>query len=162
MKITSHNKTFEWLLRLVEWRYAQASLLGTALLHASSYNAITLNTIITWAEALRHQLFHNSQYFFINWLIVLIVEISQVCSIVKDIYREGFLNKKSFTTAHLQRRCLLLGLKTCLFCHQVKVLIIPSSPWFQHLDSPLDRLATWVKHNRRHNFFAGEFWDWSS
>ena len=32
MKITSHNKTFEWRLRLVEWRYAQAALLGTALL----------------------------------------------------------------------------------------------------------------------------------
>ena len=31
MKITSHNKTFEWRLRLVEWRYAQAALLGTAL-----------------------------------------------------------------------------------------------------------------------------------
>ena len=30
MKITSHNKTFEWRLRLVEWRYAQAALLGTA------------------------------------------------------------------------------------------------------------------------------------
>ena len=27
----SHNKTFEWRLRLVEWRYAQAALLGTAL-----------------------------------------------------------------------------------------------------------------------------------
>ena len=32
MKITSHNKTFEWRLRLVEWRYAQAALLGTALI----------------------------------------------------------------------------------------------------------------------------------
>ena len=31
MKITSHNKTFEWRLRLVEWRYTQAALLGTAL-----------------------------------------------------------------------------------------------------------------------------------
>ena len=31
MKITSHNKTFEWRLRLVEWHYAQAALLGTAL-----------------------------------------------------------------------------------------------------------------------------------
>ena len=31
MKITLHNKTFEWHLRLLEWRYAQAALLGTAL-----------------------------------------------------------------------------------------------------------------------------------
>ena len=30
MKITLHNKTFEWRLRLVEWRYAQIALLGTA------------------------------------------------------------------------------------------------------------------------------------
>ena len=28
MKITLHNKTFEWRLRLVEWRYAQARLAG--------------------------------------------------------------------------------------------------------------------------------------
>ena len=33
MKITSHNKTFEWRLRLVERRYAEAALLGTALLN---------------------------------------------------------------------------------------------------------------------------------
>ena len=36
MKITSHNKTFEWRLRLVEWRYAQAALLGTALIQVNS------------------------------------------------------------------------------------------------------------------------------
>ena len=34
----SHNKTFEWRLRLVEWRYAQAALLGTALVLLSSFN----------------------------------------------------------------------------------------------------------------------------
>ena len=33
MKITLRNKTFEWRLRLVEWRYAQAALLGTALIY---------------------------------------------------------------------------------------------------------------------------------
>ena len=31
MKITSHNKTFEWRLRLVEQRYSRDALLGTAL-----------------------------------------------------------------------------------------------------------------------------------
>ena len=33
MKMTSHNITFEWRLRLVERRYAQAALLGTALVN---------------------------------------------------------------------------------------------------------------------------------
>ena len=33
MKITLRNKTFEWRLRLIEWRYAQAALLRTALIY---------------------------------------------------------------------------------------------------------------------------------
>ena len=52
MKITSHNETFEWRLRLVEWRYAQAALLGTALIEASIFNSSTFIVILQQNRAL--------------------------------------------------------------------------------------------------------------
>ena len=59
MKITSHNETFEWRLRLVEWRYAQAALLGTALILVTIHQEQNLQHKVTWASK---QLFNEKKW----------------------------------------------------------------------------------------------------